>query len=155
MSEVCEEVTSETHLQETDYVEQIKVNSAARNYFGSLESKECTSEADFIVVPNDFSCLLGLKTVQEMGLFIINDDNFIAQVSSDTSLLGNLGEAQLHVNPEVPPRALPCRKVPLALQEHVKQELERLVEIGVLIPVAEPTVCVWAKWLSLGNQMGL
>ena len=30
------------------------------------------SEADFIVVPNDFSCRLGLKTVQEMGLFTIN-----------------------------------------------------------------------------------
>ena len=54
------------------------------------------SEADFIAVPNDFSCLLGLKTVQEMGLFTINDKNFIAQVN----LLGDLGEAQLHVNPE-------------------------------------------------------
>ena len=32
------------------------------------------SEADFTVVPNDFSCLLGLKTVQEMGLFTINDE---------------------------------------------------------------------------------
>ena len=27
------------------------------------------SEADFIVVPDDFSCLLGLKTVQEMELY--------------------------------------------------------------------------------------
>ena len=41
---ICEEVTSETHVQETDYVEQIKVNSTGRNYFGSLQSKECTSE---------------------------------------------------------------------------------------------------------------
>ena len=77
-----------------------------------------------------------------MGLFTINDDEFIEQVSSDTNLLGNFGEAQLHVNPEVQPRALPCRKLPLALQEDVKQELERLVEIGVLIPVEEPTVWV-------------
>ena len=99
-------------------------------------------ETDFIIVPNDFSCLLGLKTVQEMGLFTINDDNFIAQVSFDTSLLGDLGEAQLHVNPDVPPRALPCRKLPLALREDVKHELERLVEIGVLIPLEEPTVWV-------------
>ena len=43
------------------------------------------SEADFIVVPNDFSCLLSLKTVQEMGLFTINKENFIAEVISDTS----------------------------------------------------------------------
>ena len=57
-------------------------------------------EADFIVVPNDFSCLLGLKTVQEMGLFIINKENFIAGVTSDTSPLGNLAAncetCQLH-----------------------------------------------------------
>ena len=58
------------------------------------------SEADFIVVPNDFSCLLGLKTVQEMGLFTINKENFIAEVTSDTSPSGNLAEncetCQLH-----------------------------------------------------------
>ena len=58
------------------------------------------SEADFIVVPNDFSSLLGLKTAQEMGLFTINKENFIAEVTSDTSPLGNLAEnceiCQLH-----------------------------------------------------------
>ena len=58
------------------------------------------SEADFIVVPNDFSCLLGLKTVQEMGLFTINKENFIAEVTSNTSPLGNLAKnceaCQLH-----------------------------------------------------------
>ena len=32
---------------------------------------------DVIVVLNDFSCLLGLKTVQEIGLFTINKENFI------------------------------------------------------------------------------
>ena len=95
------------------------------------------SEADFIVVPNDFSCLLGLKTVHEMGLFTINKENFITEVTSDTSQLGNLGEARLHVNSNVTPRALPCRKLPFALQEDVKNELDRLVEIGVLAPVEE------------------
>ena len=68
------------------------------------------SEVDFIVVPNDFSCLLGLKTVQEMGLFTINDGNFVAQVTSNANLLGNLGESKLHVNPDVPPRT--CTALP-------------------------------------------
>ena len=45
------------------------------------------SEADIIVVPNDFSCLLGLKTVQEMGLFTINKENFITEVTSDINQL--------------------------------------------------------------------
>ena len=95
------------------------------------------SEADFIVVPNDFSCLLGLKTVHEMGLFTINKENFITEVTSDTSQLGNLGEARLHVNSNVTPRGLPCRNLPFALQEDVKNELDRLGEIGVLAPVEE------------------
>ena len=101
------------------------------------------SEADFIVVPNDFSCLLGLITVQEMELFTINKENFIAEVTSDTSQLGNLGEAKLHVNSNVTPRALTCRNLPFALQEDVKNELDRLVKIGVLAPVDEPT-----EWIS-------
>ena len=92
------------------------------------------SEADFIVVPNDFSCLLGLKTVQEKGLFTINKENFLT-----SSQLGNLGEAKLHVNSNVTPGALPCQNLPFALQEDVKNELDRLVEIGVLAPVEEPT----------------
>jgi hypothetical protein len=70
---------------------------------------------DFIVVPNDYSCLLGLSTIQQMGLLTINDGNFIAHISTDANQLGSLGETQLHVDPNVPPRALPCRKLPLAL----------------------------------------
>ena len=97
---------------------------------------------DFIVVPNDYSCLLGLSTIQRMGLLTINDGNFIAHISTDANQLGSLGETQLHVDPNVPPRALPCRKLPLALQENVKEELNHLVEAGVLVPVEEPTAWV-------------
>ncbi|CAB3995988.1 Hypothetical predicted protein [Paramuricea clavata] len=97
---------------------------------------------DFIVVPNDYSCLLGLSTIQQMGLLTINDANFIAHISTDANQLGSLGETQLHVDPYVPPRTLPCRKLPLALQENVKEELNHLVEAGVLVLVEEPTVWV-------------
>ena len=90
-----------------------------------------------------------------MGLFTINDGNFVAQVTSNANLLGNLGESKLHVNPDVPPRTLPCRKLPIALQEDVKQELDRLVDIGVLIPVEESSVwgepdgcCKETRWVS-------
>ena len=34
----------------------------------------------FIVVPNDFQNLLGLKTVQEMNLININTDAFVGKV---------------------------------------------------------------------------
>ncbi|CAB3984641.1 Hypothetical predicted protein, partial [Paramuricea clavata] len=88
---------------------------------------------DFIVVPNNYSCLLGLSTIQQIGLLTINDGNFITHISTDANQLGSFGETQLHVDPNVPPRALPCRKLPLALQENVKEELNHLVEAGVLL----------------------
>ena len=65
-------------------------------------------------------------------------------MTSDTSQLGKLGEAKLHVNSNVTPWALTCRRnLPFALQEDVKNELDRLVKIGVLVPVEEPT-----EWIS-------
>ena len=47
------------------------------------------------------------------------------------------------VDPTVPPKAPPCRKVPFALQEEVNKELNSLVNRGILIPVEEPT-----PWVS-------
>ncbi|XP_064622356.1 uncharacterized protein K02A2.6-like [Lineus longissimus] len=100
---------------------------------------------DFVVVPNNLSCLLGINTIRKMGLITVNKDRFIAKVETETteSKLGDLGEARLHVNHDVKPRVLPCRNVPIALKEDVKKELDRLVDLGVLEPVSEPT-----EWVS-------
>jgi hypothetical protein len=88
---------------------------------------------DFTVVPNDYSCLLVLSTIQQMGLLTINDGDFIAHISTDANQLGSLAETQLHVDPNVSSRALPCMKLPLALQENVKEELYHLAEADVLL----------------------
>ena len=80
MPEICKEISSEIYLTEIDYVEQITP-------LGQATKNTQVSEADIIVVPNDFSCLMGLKTVQEMGLFTINKENFITEVTSDTNQL--------------------------------------------------------------------
>ena len=80
---------------EIDYVEQIKGNSTPLGQvtLEILNPKNTeVSEADFIGVPNDFSCLLGLKPAQEMGLFTINKENLIPEVTGDTSQLGNLAK---------------------------------------------------------------
>ena len=98
-------------------------------------------EVKFIVVPNGFTNLLGLNTIQELGFITINCNAFISKVS--TPPLGDLGVASLRVNESVPPKVLPCRKVPLAIENDVKQELDRLVSKGVLEPVTEPT-----EWVS-------
>ena len=86
---------------------------------------------NFIVVPNGFTNLLGLKTIQELGFITINSECFIAQVK--TPQLGDLGEATLKVD----------ESVPLAIQDAVKEELDRLVDKGVLVSVTEPT-----EWVS-------
>ena len=93
MPENCKEISSEIHFTEIDYVELPldKLLWLCETPLGQvtleiLNPKNAqVSDADFIVIPNYFSCLLGLSTVQEMGLFTINKENFIAEVISDTS----------------------------------------------------------------------
>lgn len=101
------------------------------------------SEVTFIVVPNGLTNLLGLTTIQELKFVTVNEDRFISQVAKTSPKLGDLGEATLHTDDSVQPKVLPCRKVPLAIQSAVKQELNRLEEMGVLVPVTEPT-----QWVS-------
>jgi hypothetical protein len=94
-----------------------------------------------IVVPNGLANLLGFRTVQNMGLITVNNDRFIANVVVQE--IGDLGVATLQVNDEVKPKTLPCRKLPLSLQDDVKREIDKLVERNVLVPVTEPT-----EWVS-------
>lgn len=60
-----------------------------------------------------------------------------------TSDLGDLGEATLVVDNEVQPKTLPCRKLPLAIKDRDKSELDKLVDRGILVPVTTPT-----RWVS-------
>lgn len=99
------------------------------------------SNITFVVVKNGYTNLLGLPTIKQLGFVTIHEDRFVSKV--ETTTLGDLGEATLHVDETVPPKVLPCRKIPIALQDKVKQELDSLVDRGVLIPVSEPT-----KWVS-------
>ena len=61
--------------------------------------------------------------------------------------LSDLGEAKLYVEEDTKPVVLPARKIPIAIQGQVKQELDKLVERGILVPVEEPT-----EWV---NQMAV
>ena len=100
------------------------------------------TDVQFIVVPNQLSCLLGLETLQKMNLLEVKHESFIASVTSEHGL-GDLGEVSLTVDPAIHPKAMPSRNLPLALQSAVKDELDRLVQLNVLEPVTEPT-----KWCS-------
>ena len=104
-------------------------------------------DVNFQVVDNSFESLLGLKSSKQMGLITVHEDKFVSKVRYDDSNLGDLGEAQLVVDISIMPRVLPCRKIPIALEEEAHSEIKGLVGRGVLIPVDEPT-----KWVS---QMAL
>lgn len=54
---------------------------------------------------------------------------FISQIK--TPQLGDLGKATLRIDDSVPPKVRSCRKVPLAIQDAVKEELDQLEDKGV------------------------
>ena len=47
-------------------------------------------------------------------------------------------------------KVLPCRKIPRTIEESVKEELDRLVEKGLLVPVTEPTV--WVSQMAVVHK---
>ena len=112
---------------------------------------------EYTVVPRGHIALLGAQTVQQFSLITVNTDNIMSV--SDTAAAqpdivsefedvfsgeGKLEEKlHLEIDKSVTPVALPVRKVPFAVKEPLKQELERLVEKGILEPVAVPT-----EWIS-------
>ena len=122
---------------------------------------------EFIVVKENLTPLLGAKVIQQMKLIEVHEENFekvaTATTTSATSKkiqtaqeineeysdvfegdLGTLeGLQQLNVDPSVPPSIAPSRRVPFAIKPKLKAELERLTDIGVLMPVDEPT-----DWVS-------
>ncbi|XP_062621337.1 uncharacterized protein K02A2.6-like [Saccostrea cucullata] len=101
----------------------------------------------FAVVSNKLQSLLGLHGIQKMNLITVNEEKFISKVDTSASELGDLGEATLVVDSEIQPKTLPCRKLPLAIKDNVKTELDNLVKRGILVPVTTPT-----KWV---NQMAV
>ena len=98
-------------------------------------------DTKFTVVSNGFTNLLGIGSIQEMGLISVNDKN-IAKLEINKPL-GNLGLAKLELDPNAKPKILPCRNIPLALKDPVKIEIDNLIKRGILAPVSEPT-----DWVS-------
>ena len=93
-------------------------------------------EVDFVVVDNGLTCLIGSTTTQAMGRMTIHGERFISKVDNVDDL-GNLGMATLITDCDIAPKILPCRKIPIALQQGVKTELDTLVKRGILVPVDE------------------
>ena len=108
---------------------------------------------EYTVVSNGFKALLGASSIQQFSLMSVNVYN-IMLVSGDTpnwsSVLADYKEVfagegkleeKLHltVDKTVAPVILPVRKVPLAVKEPLKKEIDRLVAQEILKPVDTPT----------------
>ena len=92
------------------------------------------TRVSLFVVNNNFNCLLGLQTVKEMDLITVNAESFIAYVAKGESFQGDLGYASLTIDHTIKPKILPCRKIPIALHDQVKSELDNIVVTALYRP---------------------
>ena len=122
---------------------------------------------DFTIVDGNFAPLLGLETAQQMKLLVVQTQNILS-IREDTSScdaekpkftkdavmseysdvfgeeLGRMeGKVHLESDPNVAPTVMPPRRVPVALKEKLKNELDRLTQRKVISPIQEPT-----DWVS-------
>ena len=123
----------------------------------------------FVIVKEDFHPLLGANAIQKMALITVNNEKFkmVAKVSqvdefisqhSDSIInefkdvfkeeLGRLpGEVHLEVDSGVTLNVAAARRIPVALKDKLKVELEKLVKRKVIEPVSESTP--WVSALAL------
>lgn len=106
---------------------------------------------NFIICHNNFTPILGLKASEQMKLISVNSDNFerVNSISSEfnelfNNELGTLsGEQSLKIKADATSMIMPNRKVPVSLKEPLLNELNRMLKLGVIAKVEEPT-----EWVS-------
>ena len=165
--------TDYQELFDDQEMENVEVTDATLVMFNKSETKPLgrrivtvinprnhrTYKVDFIIVKGECVPILGARAVQYMKLMTVNLENVEHEVksvnkSSEDELLdefedvfsglGRLpGKLHLEIDKSVPPVKLPVRRIPLAIRDMVREELDRLVELGVIAPVDTPT-----DWIS-------
>ena len=152
---------------------QVKPIRTARIIMRNPKTRKKYS-VEFVVVKSDLTPLIGARAAQEMELITVNDENFIMtlpplrrnelqvkQITADELIKqysdafnhqsGTLpGEVQLEVDNTVKTIITPTRRVPTALKDELKEELNRYVEQGILTPVEEPKP--WVSSLAVATK---
>lgn len=105
---------------------------------------------NFIICHDDFVPILGLRASEQMSLISVESDNFerVHKVDDCNDVFNNelgtfRGKHSLKIKENAIPIVMPNRKVPVALKQPLKNELDRLTNLNVLKPVDEPT-----EWVS-------
>ncbi|XP_072140294.1 uncharacterized protein [Dermacentor andersoni] len=103
---------------------------------------------DFFVVKKDHSALLGLKASEDLGLIKRNVDAVTSSSSSAVvegfpQLFKGTGRVQreyrITLREDAVPVIQPARRVPLALREPFRAELQRMEAEGIIEKVSSPT----------------
>ena len=107
----------------------------------------------FIVADTSSPPILGLSTCENLNLIkrvmtVKSKEEQLPDFISDfDSCFGELGTLpkvhKIVIDPSVPPVVHPPRRVPIALQPKLKEELDRMEKLGVISKVTEPT-----DWVS-------
>jgi hypothetical protein len=114
--------------------------------------KHCIS---FHIVNKPVTALLGLQDTLRLNLVQLSEDvhaiktdqapEIVAYPDLFDDKLGTLPVVyHMKLNPAVSPVVHPPRRVPVAMKDRVNAELDRMVDIGVIKPVEEPTAWVSA-----------
>ena len=163
--EIYQEVQRDPELKHVKKTQTTLVmfNNSELKPLGTVELQTCNPKngecylIEYTVVSNGFKALLGASSIQQFNLMSVNVDNILL-VSGDTSNWSSVladykevfsGEGKLEeklhltVDKTVSPVILPVRKVPLAVKESLKKEINRLVAQEILKPVDAPT-----DWVS-------
>ena len=119
----------------------------------------------FVVVEAELTPLLSRKAAEKMKLITVNYDKFesingVVEGQQDVLKafpdvfngdIGTLpGSVRLTIKPDAEPVLRPPKRLPVELRDPVKQELDRLVGVGVLAPVDEPTD--WVNQMAIATK---
>ena len=119
----------------------------------------------FVVVQEELTPLLSRKAAEKMKLITVNYDNFesirgVAEIPKNileqypdvlNGELGTLpGTVHLTMEPHAEPVIRSPKRIPVELKDPTKAELDRLVKLGVLASVDEPTD--WVNQMAIATK---
>ena len=97
----------------------------------------------FYIVKSNTTPIIGLKTSKDLNLIklVLNIEQ--SPESENVNVFKGIGkvetECEIHLKDNATPTVHPARKVPLAMKEKLKNELDRLESLDIIEKVSEPT----------------